>query len=114
MKQVGGDLGWQSENLFTIHVNTELGSNNAVQNAALNADLAFVASRDGSVYLLGHRPCQMDRGSESSWIPAQYQNIVRAVFAGHTHFAISTSSRRYTQIGSISQGGTASNSFYTS
>ena len=34
MKQVGGDLGWQDENLYAIHVNTELGSNNAVQNAA--------------------------------------------------------------------------------
>jgi hypothetical protein len=114
MKQVdpSNELGWRDENLFVIHINTELGSNNALQNAALYEDLAFVASRGGSVYLLGHRPCQMDRGAESSWIPSQYRYLVRAVVAGHTHLSIGTSSLRYTQVGSISQGGTSANSFW--
>ena len=58
LKQLDQDdtLGLYRAKLYVIVLNTNLGSANAQQTAALHADLAWVQQQQGAVYLLGHHP----------------------------------------------------------
>ena len=50
-------------------INTNLGAANRLQAAALEADLAWIASQNGGYYLLGHHP---DVVQNPAILPAQY------------------------------------------
>ena len=86
---------------FAVALNTNLGASNAVQNAALAADLAWAAGLGAAVtagvYLLGHHPSVMQAGSG---LAGRHASLVRGAFAGHTHVAASTvASTAFTQVG---------------
>ena len=92
---------------YALVLNTNLGGDNAVQTAAMNASLAWVQAKhaDGAaVYLLGHHPSVMRVGTD--YVPEPYRALIKGVFAGHIHVAQSTTDKLFTQLGAISQAST--------
>ena len=92
---------------YAVVLNTNLGGDNEVQTAAMNASLAWVQAKHGdaaAVYLLGHHPSVMRSGTD--YVPAAYRALVKGVFAGHIHVAQSTTDKLFTQLGAISQAST--------
>jgi hypothetical protein len=98
-------LGLRDAEVYVIVLNTNLGAANDPQTRAFEKDLAWVAARRGSVYILGHHPGVM---SNPSLVPTQYQHLVLGTFAGHVHWAGNTTDLGFTQISSISQAGETS------
>jgi hypothetical protein len=92
---------------YAIVLNTNLGGHNAVQAAALNTTLAWIARRHAAghanVYLLGHHPSVMFTGTRCCGIPAAYRGFIKGVFAGHVHFSTPTTKDLFTQVGAITQ-----------
>ena len=92
---------------FAVVLNTNLGGsvdNSTAQGRALDATLAWIHQRhgvDGIVYLLGHHPTVMSKGS--ALVAAPYRPLVRGVLAGHVHYASATTSALFTQIGALTQ-----------
>merc|ERR1712196_460032 len=86
-----------SDAAYAIVLNTNLGSSNAVQQAALEATLAWIMDRHGAsgiVYVLGHHPSIMNVGVQI--VPETYRSMVKGVLAGHLHRATTTNDALYT------------------
>ena len=95
--------------LFVMGVNANLGRSNPRQEAAMKADLDFVRSQGGGVYVLGHQPSVM---TSENFAPnrKEHHDLLRGSFGGHIHSHKRTNrSTLYTQVGSVDPAG--SNSF---
>jgi len=87
---------------YAIVMNTNLGGSNKLQNQTLNATLKWIFEKHdnaGIVYLLGHHPSVMKSGV--NLVSGVYRSMVKGVFAGHVHYARSTSSDLFTQVPAI-------------
>ena len=102
---------------YAVVLNTNLGGSNPVQNKALLSTLAWIWLKHGSskgvaVYVLGHHPSVMSAGSGicDSMLPqgpgiASCKAMIKGVFAGHVHYATTTSDSHYTLVPAVSQYG---------
>lgn len=115
IKQIPSEVA-DSALMFVMVVNTVLGLDNAVQNAAVKADLEWISAqadtasdKDTVVYVLGHYPDTMKAFLRLPFV-ASYSHLIGGAFAGHVHTATSTSDL-YTQLPAVSQGGTNDNAF---
>ena len=106
-------LSGSANSLYVMHLNTNLGSDNSVMNAAITSDLQWVKEKgNASVIALGHHPTVMSSGINNPMFSG-YEDVIFQTFSGHTHIADDTNTAtRFTQVGAVSQGGTADNGFY--
>jgi hypothetical protein len=93
---------------YAIVMNTNLGGSNAVQMKALSDTLQWIHTTHANtthvttaVYILGHHPAVMKQGVNIA--PAQFRHMVKGTFAGHVHFASTTSDSLFTQVPAVSQ-----------
>eukprot|EP01084_Bolivina_argentea_P139895 246042_1 len=71
-----------NQNFYAIILNTNLGSNNGLQNNIFNQDLEWIKNQtNGHLIVIGHHP-----NIVQSIIPSKYKDIVKGSFAGHVHF----------------------------
>ena len=85
---------------------------NQAQQAYLEQSLAWVHARhgdDGIVYLLGHHPTVMGKGT--GLVAAKYRPMVKGVFGGHNHHAKSTDGRLFTNLGALSYDSNPAHNF---
>ena len=101
---------------YAIVLNTNLGGKNPVQTSALGTSLKWVQENHVNnlgeqprqpqteqpvVYILGHHPSVMSVGV--GLVNVSFQSLVGGVFAGHVHYASSTTKYLFTQVPAITQ-----------
>lgn len=94
-----------SPSAYAIVLNTNLGGSNELQNQTLIASLKWISKKHagaGIVYLLGHHPSAMKSGVNLA--SGAYRSMVKGAFAGHVHYAASTTSELFTQVLAITLG----------
>ena len=87
---------------YAIVLNTNLGGDNPAQQSYLKQSLEWVHRTHGDagiVYVLGHHPEVMSVGTDV--VPEAYRPMVKGVFCGHNHVAMSTSSKLFTNVGGL-------------
>ncbi|KOO21264.1 hypothetical protein Ctob_000495 [Chrysochromulina tobinii] len=87
---------------YAIVLNTNLGGDNPAQQSYLEQSLDWVHRTHGDagiVYVLGHHPEVMSVGTDV--VPEAYRPMVKGVFCGHNHVAMSTSSKLFTNVGGL-------------
>ena len=87
---------------YAIVLNTNLGGDNPAQQSYLKQSLDWVHRTHGDagiVYVLGHHPEVMSVGTDV--VPEAYRPMVKGVFCGHNHVAMSTSSKLFTNVGGL-------------
>ena len=87
--------------IYAIVTNTNLGTDNVDQAAAIEADVGRIRAAGGLFFFFGHHPW-----ATPAQVPHHARDLLRGSLSGHIHEAGSTTRDLFTQIGAISQAAT--------